>query len=167
MARKIPPDAFDFYFSLGPGRSYQAVAAKYGVTKRAVTDLAKREAWQKRIEDLHEKARQSATEKALESLEEMNERHLAALRIIELRALAALKGIPLNSALAAVRALDVAIRQERAIRGDSGEGGGASVEQIIRGEYAKWMTSGDAPAAVSMQIPGEDDDDAAPTAALE
>ena len=37
--KKIPPDAFDFYFSLGPPRSYQAVADKYGVTKRAVTAL--------------------------------------------------------------------------------------------------------------------------------
>ena len=47
--RKIPPDAFDFYFSLGPPRSYQAVANKYGVTKRAVTNLAGREDWQRRL----------------------------------------------------------------------------------------------------------------------
>ena len=46
-ARKIPPEAFDHYFSLGPERSYEAVARKYGVTKRAVTKLAKRESWQR------------------------------------------------------------------------------------------------------------------------
>ncbi len=34
--RKIPPDAFDFYFGLGPGRSYQAVAGEYGVCSRVV-----------------------------------------------------------------------------------------------------------------------------------
>ncbi len=47
--KKIPPDAFDFYFSPGPPRSYQAVADKYGVTKRAVTNLAGREDWQRRL----------------------------------------------------------------------------------------------------------------------
>jgi hypothetical protein len=38
--RKIPQDAFEFYFSLGPERSYEQVAGRYGVTKRAVTKLA-------------------------------------------------------------------------------------------------------------------------------
>ncbi len=137
MARKIPPDAFEFYFALGPGRSYQAVATKYGVTKRAVTDLAKREGWQARLQDLHKKAHQAASERALESLDAMNQRHLATLRAIQVRALDALKGVRLDSALAAVRALDMAIRQERAIRGDSGDGGG--VEDVIRREYERWM----------------------------
>ena len=35
--KKIPADAFEHYFVLGPGRSYQQVAEKYSVTKRAVT----------------------------------------------------------------------------------------------------------------------------------
>ncbi len=50
--RKIPDNAFDFYFGLGPSRSYQAVADEYGVTKRAVTKLATKERWQKRLEEL-------------------------------------------------------------------------------------------------------------------
>ena len=49
MAKKIPTDAFDYYFSLGPSRSYQAVAEKYGASKRAVVGVAKRENWQKRL----------------------------------------------------------------------------------------------------------------------
>ena len=44
--RKIPQDAFTFYVSLGPGRSYQKVAEKYGVTKRAVVNVGTREKWQ-------------------------------------------------------------------------------------------------------------------------
>ncbi len=55
--KKIPTDAFDHYFSLGPGRSYQQVADQYGVTKRAVTALAKRESWQARLAEVEEKAR--------------------------------------------------------------------------------------------------------------
>ena len=40
IERKIPPEAFDFYFELGPGRSYQAVADHFSVTKQAVTKKA-------------------------------------------------------------------------------------------------------------------------------
>ena len=40
MNRKIPPDAFAYYFSLGPNRSYLAVAKHFGVSKQAVTKLA-------------------------------------------------------------------------------------------------------------------------------
>ncbi len=43
--------------SLGPGRSYQQVADRYGVTKRAVTALAKRESWQARLAEIEEKSR--------------------------------------------------------------------------------------------------------------
>jgi hypothetical protein len=42
MRGKLPFDTFDFYFGLGPSRSYQAVADHYGVTKRAVCKLAAR-----------------------------------------------------------------------------------------------------------------------------
>ena len=36
MKKKIPPDAYAFYLGLGPGRSYNAVAERYSVSKRAV-----------------------------------------------------------------------------------------------------------------------------------
>src|SRR5262249_15609510 len=114
--RKIPQDAFSFYFSLGPVRSYDRVAAHYGATKRAVTRLAVKERWQERAAELERKARERANEKALESMEEMNDRHLKLMRVIQGKALEALKQFPLGTALAAVRALDTAVRQERLIK---------------------------------------------------
>ncbi len=57
MSAKIPPDAFEYYLGLGPGRSYGAVAEEYGVTKRAVTKLAARENWQQRIHKIERKPR--------------------------------------------------------------------------------------------------------------
>ena len=36
MTRRIPDDAFEYYVSLGPDRSYQSVADHYEVTKRGV-----------------------------------------------------------------------------------------------------------------------------------
>ncbi|MHC4946473.1 MAG: hypothetical protein ACYTG7_25970 [Planctomycetota bacterium] len=41
MNKKLSPDAFAYYWSLGSERSYQAVADKYGVSKRAVVSVAK------------------------------------------------------------------------------------------------------------------------------
>jgi hypothetical protein len=46
VKKKIPPDAYAFYLGLGPGRSYQAVAERYVVTKRAVAFCADRGHWQ-------------------------------------------------------------------------------------------------------------------------
>lgn len=71
MKGKIPPDAFDVYLAMGPGRSYQAVASRYSVTKKSVTKRAIRDRWQERIQDIESKARERVTTKAVDTLEEM------------------------------------------------------------------------------------------------
>jgi len=139
VANKIPPDAFHFYLGLGPERSYQAVADRYGVSKRAVTKLATRERWQDRVVELEAKARAGAEQKALESLEAMNLRHLRSLKVIQGKALEALRSMPLESAMEAVRSLDIAIRQERLIRGEPSDRTAISVEEVIKREYQRWM----------------------------
>ena len=80
--RKIPPDAFDFYFALGPARSYQTVADEYGVTKRAVTKLATKERWQDQIATLERKARENSDERKLDALQVAHEQRLKALRMV-------------------------------------------------------------------------------------
>ena len=57
MTKKLPPDAFHYYVGLGVNRSYQAVAEKYGVSKRAVTSRAVQEDWQGRVVSLCARAR--------------------------------------------------------------------------------------------------------------
>lgn len=139
MGRKIPPDAFDVYVNLGPSRNYETLALKYGVTKRAITKAAKRERWQERVLELERKAREGADQKILESLESMNLRHLKSLKVIQGKALEALRSMPLESAMEAVRALDISIRQERVIRGEPGERTAINVEEVVRREYDRWM----------------------------
>ena len=139
MNRKLPPDAFSFYFSLGPGRSYQAVADEYEVSKRAVSNLAERENWQARLVELERKARDKADEKALETLDEMNERHLKVLRFIQGRAIDTLKAMPLESAMDAVRAYSLSLDKERTIRGEPTDRNAVSIEEICRSEYARWL----------------------------
>lgn len=139
MAKRIPPDALEFYLALGPERSYQRVADHYGVSKRAVTKLAARERWQEKLIELERKAHEGAEKKALESLEGMNLRHLKSLKVVQGRALEALRSMPLSTAMEAVRALDMSIRQERLIRGEPSDRTAISVEEVIRREYERWM----------------------------
>ena len=139
MAGRLHPDSFEFYIGLGPDRSYQAVADHYGVTKRAVTKRAAKERWQQRLAELEAKARRGAERKVLETLEEMNTRHIKSLRVIQGKALEALRSMPLATAMEAVRALEMAIRQERVIRGQPSDRTAVSVEEVVRREYERWM----------------------------
>src|SRR5207247_11044025 len=82
MAKKIPTDAFDFYFSLGPARSYQAVADKYQVSKRGVVGVAKREDWQRRLSEVEAMAREAGDKKKAEGLATSKTNHLQALRLV-------------------------------------------------------------------------------------
>lgn len=139
MNRKLPVDAFDFYFSLGPTRSYKAVADKYGVNKRSVTALATREQWQTRIVDLERRAREKSDSKMVESIEAMQARHLKTLGAVYAKALETLRKLPIDTGMQAVKAIEMVIRQERVIRGEPTDRNALDIEQIIKREYALLM----------------------------
>jgi hypothetical protein len=117
MRNKIPPDAFDYYRSLGAERTYSAVARQYGVSLRGVTKRAVNEDWQGRLQRIETEARRKRDDQAIEDVAAVDERHLKLSRAIQARALVALRTMPLHSGMSAVRALDVAIKIERAILG--------------------------------------------------
>jgi len=137
--KKIPQDAFQFYVNLGPKRSYSQTAEQLGVSKRAVVKRAVKEQWQDKLQLFEEEARRKSNEKAQESLEAMNERHLKCARLIQAKAIEALKKMPIDSAMSAVKALESAIRQERVIRGEPSDRTAVNVEETIRREYDRWM----------------------------
>ena len=139
----LPPEALSFYLSLGHVRSYQSVADHFGVTKRAVTKRAARDGWQDRVSEVEHQAQERATQKAIETLDQMNDRHLKALRVIQGKAIQTLKEMPLGTAMEAVRSLDLAIKHERTIRGEPSERTAVCVEDQIRGEYARWLAPED------------------------
>ena len=89
--------------------------------------------------ELERQAREKTEEKYVESLEAMNERHLKTLRVIQGKALEALKRFSLSSAMEAVRALDLSIKQERVIKGEPSERTAVNIESVIRKEYERWM----------------------------
>ena len=136
---KLPAEAFEHYVGLGPERSYQAVADRYGASKRAVTDLAKRKQWQERLRSIEQEARQRSEERLVENLEQMNERHLKTLQVVQRKALEALRRMDLGSAMEAVRALDICINKERLIRGEPSDRTELTMEHAIRKEYERWL----------------------------
>ena len=73
MSGRLPHDAFQYYFALGSGRSYQQVADHFGVTKRSVTKLATKKGWQEKVEDLEARSRQQSEKKALETCLRMSD----------------------------------------------------------------------------------------------
>ncbi len=137
--KKIPPDAFDFYFSLGPSRSYRAVADKCGATKRAVTALAKRENWQARLAEIEEKARVRLDEKKGDALDAAHEQRLKALRLVLGKGIEGLRGMSIESPRDAVQAIGLAVREIRVELGEPSERTAITVEDTIRKEYARWM----------------------------
>ncbi len=118
MTRRIPADAFDYYFVLGSDRSYQKVADHYGVTKRAVTKRATRDRWQERVVYIERRASEGAMRKAIETTEARKLRISKALRFLMSEGLQGLKKFPISSAKDAMRALVASINLELSICGD-------------------------------------------------
>ncbi len=140
MRRKIPPEAYSFYLGLGHTRSYEAVAAHYGVTKRSITKCALRENWQAKLKVAEESSRSRAEEKAQETLEEMNERHLKTVQLIQRKALEALRTTSITSGIDAAKALVMAVEKERLIRGEPTDRTALDVEALIKREYEQLFT---------------------------
>ena len=95
------------------------------------------------VEERDRKVREVAEKKALETIEELNARHLKVLKAIQAKALEALRSLPMNSAMDAVRALDLAMKQERLIRGEPTDRTSVDVEALIKREYKQWIGGGD------------------------
>ena len=115
------------------------MAARYGVTKRAVTSLAKQENWQVRLAEVEQKAQSRLEEKRVDAVEAAHEQHLKALRLVLGKGIEALRDTPIDSARDAIRAIGLAVREIRVELGEPSDRTAISVEDTIRREYERWM----------------------------
>lgn len=136
MSRKLGPDAFSFYVALGPERSHLAVARHFGVSKRTVTSTATRENWRERLADAEAKARKVTDEKAVDTLAEMNTRHLKVAKFLQSKGIETLKNTPISNAADAVRAIAIGLEKERLVRGEPTERTEAAIAEVIKKEVA-------------------------------
>jgi hypothetical protein len=139
--RRVPHDAFDFYFALGPSRSYEQVASRFGFSKRAIVKVAARERWQARIEQVEAEARVKADRKKSETLEVEKEHHLQALRLVLGKGIEALRAMAITEPMDAVRAIGLAVREIRVELGEPSDRTAVSIEDVIKREYERWMTA--------------------------
>ena len=139
MNKRIPEGAFDYYVGLGENRSYEAVARQFDVSKRAITKLAARAEWPLRLERIEHEAREKSAKRLAETLDEMNERHLKIVKAVQGRALETLKSMSLDTAMDAVRALDLSIKQERLIRGEPTDRSETSIAEVVERESRRWL----------------------------
>ncbi|MGH9363380.1 MAG: hypothetical protein ACRD2T_15840 [Thermoanaerobaculia bacterium] len=157
VRKRIPLEAFEYYVSLGPARSYQAVAEKYGVRKRSVVKHAAKERWQERLHEIEEKARKAGEEKAQEELEAIRRRHLKGMRFIQAKAIETLKSSSLENAADAARAYTAAVREERVILGEPTDRTALAVEDLLDRQRERWCVGEDPEANEEGEVPdGED-----------
>jgi len=132
--KRLSPDAYSYYVELGPTRSYEAVAKRFGVSKVTVVNHATKERWQERLREAEAKAREQANKKAVDTLQEVKDRQLQEARILERRALEALKTLPPEKAAKAATMLQIAWRHELLLLGEPTERAELSVEEVTARE---------------------------------
>lgn len=115
------------------------MAEHFSASKTSVNKLATKEDWQRRVQEIEAKARAASDEKAAETMEAINGRHLKAMRIVQGKAMEALRSMTLADAMDAVRALDMAVRQERLILGEPTDRNAVNVEEILRAQQDRWL----------------------------
>ncbi|MBK9386504.1 MAG: hypothetical protein IPN34_16955 [Planctomycetes bacterium] len=113
------------------------------MARKTVNRHAIAERWQERIAERERKAREATEQRAIETLEEMNARHLRVAKAIQARALDALRTLPLSTAMEAVRALEIGVKQERLARGEPTDRAAIDVESVIKREYERWLVRTD------------------------
>ena len=139
MTTRIPPDSFDYYVRLGPTRSYAQVAAHFGVHKRSIVKFATRHGWARRLLEIETKARERSETSLVDAVEEMNQRHIKTAKMLQAKALEALRSLPIDTAMGAVRALDIGVRQERLVAGEPTDRNAVAIEDVIKREAARWL----------------------------
>ena len=132
--KRLPSDAYSYYVELGAERSYEAVAKHFGVSKVTVVNHAAKDRWQERLREAEQKAREEANKRAVDTLQAVKERQLQEARILERRALEALKTLPPEKASKAAAMLNIAWKHELFLLGEPSERTELTVEEITKRE---------------------------------
>ena len=140
MNKRLPPDAFAFYVTLGAARSHQAVADHFKVHKRTVVRTADRENWADRLAAVEKEAREASDKHLAKDLGEQRLRHRKMLTAMASRAARALQEFPLTSGMEGIKAAELVIKLERLLSGESTERTSLDIEQVVRREYQELMS---------------------------
>jgi len=135
-----PPEAFDFYVSLGHTRTYQQVADKYDVSRRAVQKVADRDDWGARLDAIEREAQDRAEKALTETVAEVRVRHLKMLKGMAGRAVKAISEHPLDSGMEGIKAAEIVIKLERLIVGEPSERTEHTIAEVTRKEMDRFLS---------------------------
>mgnify|MGYP001588538854 CR=1 FL=1 len=136
---RLPPDTFEHYVALGLDRSYQAVADHFGVSKVSIVKRAKKENWQIRLRELEKKAQERSEQRAMETLDAVRGRQLKVARLLQARALEALRRLSPEKAVKAAAAVSIGWKHELLLLGEPTDRSAVSIEELIKREYQSLM----------------------------
>lgn len=117
MTARLPPEAFEVYYALGPGRQISQVAERYGVSPIVARTTAVRERWEEQARERDDARRYAARAEIPEYSARVDQEHLDALRDLRARAMQALSEMPFEKMADVIQALKLAIGKEREILG--------------------------------------------------
>ncbi len=89
--------------------------------------------------EIERSALKAAQEKARSEVEATYQRHMKALRMVFAKGVGALNAMVIDSPADAMRAIQLAIREERVALGEPTDRTAVSIEDTITREYARWM----------------------------
>ena len=159
MSNRIGPDAFAYYTSLGPDRSYEQVAKFCGVSKRSVARAAARENWTPRLAKIEADAQARSDARLADELEDMQTRHTRLLRAMAARAAKAIAEYPLRSCLEGAKVAEMVIKLERVIAGQVAERTSVSVEAETRQQFERFLAPAKGSPEDDSELDGEPDGD--------
>lgn len=119
-------EAFDAYWQLGKERTIEALRKALilrdgkAPSLRTLYEWSRAYQWQRRLENLERKARESDDQARITQVKEMTERHLKLALLLQQRATESLARMDADAfpAEAAIRAISESIRLERLLRGE-------------------------------------------------
>jgi len=114
---RVPPDAFQYYVKLGEGRSYRAVAARFGLSKSTIAQAACLGRWQERLAEFRDAELRAVDERMLAIWDEKIAQHVLDLhRRIESR-VNAIVAMPTKTMIQVIHQMMAAIHEQRRLLG--------------------------------------------------
>lgn len=141
-------EAFTYFCSLGGSRTYAKVAEQYGVSDRTVEKWGADGNWQRRAREWDKIQIEQERELLAEEVRKVAKEQLSMAKFIRHKAFHDLKTLDFEDANGAVKAIEMAMKQERLILGEPSERAEVSVKEEIQQAYDRWLV-----------IDGEDDDE--------
>ena len=120
IEKQIHLDAFEIWFTM-PKRSYGKVSKKLSISETSIRKWSHAFKWEQRATKRTEASKNKADKQAIETITDMNARHLKEYKLLQGKGLEKLRAGRIEKDRDAITALDTGIKGERTIRGEPTE----------------------------------------------